>query len=82
MMHNPHCYRKAERRLKTAQHTVSRRKKGSNRRKKAVKLLAKAHLKVKRQRTDFQHQAAVQVVREYEVISHEDVQTANLLKHH
>ena len=43
MIHNPRCYRRAERRLKTAQRRVSRRKKGSHRRRKAVKLLAKAH---------------------------------------
>ena len=59
MIHNPRCYRKAERRLKTAQRRVSRRKKGSNRRRKAVKLLAKAHLKVKRQRQDFHHKVAL-----------------------
>jgi len=43
MIHNPRCYRKAERRLKTAQRRVARRKKGSNRRRKAVRLLARAH---------------------------------------
>ena len=59
MIHNPRCYRRAERRLKTAQRRVSRRKKGSNRRRKAVKLLAKAHQKVKRQRQDFQHKTAL-----------------------
>ena len=32
MIHNPRCYRRAERRLKTAQRRVARRKKGSNRR--------------------------------------------------
>ncbi len=53
MIHNPRCYRKAERRLKTAQRKVARRKKGSKRRKKAVVLLAKAHQQVKRQRQDF-----------------------------
>ncbi|HEU4782232.1 MAG TPA: transposase, partial [Ktedonobacterales bacterium] len=52
MIHNPRCYRKAERRLKTAQRKVARRKKGSVRRRKAVKLLAKAHQQVKRQRQD------------------------------
>ena len=52
---HPGWYRKAERRLKTAQRRVSRRKKGSNRRRKAVNLLARAHLKVKRQRQDFHH---------------------------
>ena len=47
---SPGWYRKAERALKTAQRRVSRRKKGSARRKKAVTLLAKAHQKVRRQR--------------------------------
>ncbi len=82
MIHNPRCYRKAERRLKTAQRCVSRRKKGSNRRRKAVKLLAKAHLKVKRQRQDFHHNVALQLVRENDTIYHEDLQTANMVKNH
>ena len=82
MIHNPRCYRKAERRLKTAQRKVSRRKTGSNRRRKAVKLLAKAHLKVKRQRTDFQHKTALKLIQQYDAIYHEDLQTANMLKNH
>ncbi len=40
---HPGWYRQAERALKTAQRRVSRRKKGSNRRRKAVTLLARAH---------------------------------------
>jgi putative transposase len=82
MIHNPRCYRKAERRLKTAQRRVSRRKKGSHRRRKAVQLLARAHLKVKRQRQDFHHKVALQLVQTNDTIYHEDVQTANLLKNH
>ena len=82
MIHNPRCYRRAERRLKTAQRKVSRRKKGSNRRRKAVRLLAKAHQKVKRQRQDFQHKAALQLVRAYDMIYHEDLQVANMVKNH
>ncbi|HET8909514.1 MAG TPA: transposase [Ktedonobacterales bacterium] len=82
MIHNPHCYRRAERRLKTAQRRVARRKKGSNRRQKAVKLLAKAHLKVLRQRQDFQHKVALQLVRAYDTIYHEDLQVANMLRNH
>ena len=80
MIHNPRCYRKAERRLKTAQRTVARRKKGSNRRRKAVKLLAKAHQTVRRQRQDFQHKTALQLVRNYDTIYHEDLQVAHMLK--
>jgi putative transposase len=44
---SPGWYRKAEQALKTAQRRVSRRKKGSHRRRKAVNLLAKAHQKVR-----------------------------------
>jgi putative transposase len=80
MIHNPRCYRHAEFRLKTAQRTVSRRKKGSNRRKKAIKLLAKAHLKVRRQRRDFQHKTALKLVREYDTIYYENLQVANMLR--
>ncbi|HEU5347685.1 MAG TPA: transposase [Ktedonobacterales bacterium] len=80
MIHNPRCYRCAERKLQTAQRKVSRRKKGSNRRRKAVKLLAKVHQTVKRQRTDFQHKTALQLVREHDTIYHEDLQTANMRK--
>ncbi|HEY1387638.1 MAG TPA: transposase [Ktedonobacterales bacterium] len=80
MIHNPRCYRHAERKLKTAQRKVSHRKKGSQRRTKAIKLLAKAHQKVKRQRLDFQHKAALQLVRQFDVIYYEDLQVANMVK--
>ena len=79
---SPGWYRKAERALKTAQRRVIRRKKGSNRRRKAVNLLAKAHQKVQRQRQDFHHKTALALVRANDVIYHEDLQTANLLKNH
>ena len=61
---HPGWYRKAERTLKTAQRRVSRRKKGSNRRRKAVTLLAKAHQTVRRQRRDFHHKTALALVRD------------------
>jgi putative transposase len=79
---SPGWYRKAERALKTAQRRVSRRKKGSARRRKAVTLLAKAHQKVKRQRQDFHHKTALQLVRKNDTIYYEDLQTANMLKNH
>jgi len=79
---NPGWYRTAERALKTAQRRVSRRKKGGNRRRKAAKLLAKAHLKVTRQRQDFHHKTALALVQTNDAISHEDVRTANMLKNH
>jgi putative transposase len=82
MIHNPRCYRKAERRLKTVQRRVSRRKKGSHRRLAAVKLLAKAHLKVKHQRADFHHKVALHLVQTNDAIYHEDLRTSNMVKNH
>ena len=79
---SPGWYRKAERALKTAQRRVSRRKKGSKRRRKAVTLLAKAHQKVQRQRQDFHHKTALELVRANDLMYHEDLQTANMLKNH
>jgi putative transposase len=77
---NPGWYRKAERALKTAQRRVSRRKKGSHRRRKAVNLLAKAHQKVRRQRQDFHHKIALQLVRANDTIYYENLQPANMVK--
>jgi putative transposase len=79
---SPGWYRKAERALKTAQRRVSRRKKGSNRRRKAVTLLAKAHQTVKRQRQDFHHKTALALVQENDTIYHEDLQTVSMVKNH
>ena len=79
---HPGWYRKAERALKTAQRRVSRRKRGSNRRRKAVKLLAKAHQPVRRQRRDFHHKTALALVRENDTIYHEALQPANMVKNH
>jgi putative transposase len=77
---NPRLLRVVELTLKRAQRRVSRRKLGSNRRKAAVMLLAKAHQHVRRQRQDFQHKTALVLVRQYDTIYHEDLQTANMLQ--
>jgi putative transposase len=61
---------------------VTRRKQGSNRRRKAVNLLARAYQKVNRQRQDLHHKAALSLVRHYDIISYEDLQTANLVQNH
>jgi putative transposase len=82
MIHNPRCYRKAERYLWRCQRRVARRKQGSHRRKKAVKLLAKAHQKVKRQRQDFHHKTALSLVRQFDTISYEDLPVRNMVKNH
>ena len=79
---HPGWHRQAERALKTAQRRVSRRKRGSHRRRKAVALLAKAHQTVRRQRQDFHHNTALALIRANDVIYHEDVQAANMVRDH
>ena len=79
---NPRTFRVWERHLKRTQRRVSQRKKGSARRHKAVKLLAKGHQKVRRQRQDFHHKTALALMRQYDIIYHEDLQTANMVKNH
>jgi putative transposase len=81
-IHSPACYRKAERYLAKCAKRVARRKKGSHRRKKAVKILGKAHQTVARQRRDFHHKVALSLVRQYDVIYHEDLQVRNMVQNH
>jgi putative transposase len=79
---NPRHYREAERHLAKAQRRVSRRKLGSNRRRKGVRLLSKAHQRVRRARRDFHHKIAIALVRRYDTIYHEDLQTVNRIQNH
>jgi len=70
---NPQCYRKAEKRLRIAQRKVSRRKKGSNGRRKAVLLLQRAHAHVRNQRADFHHKLSRSLVNRFGLIAIEDM---------
>jgi putative transposase len=79
---NPRIFCVAEMNLTRAQRRVSRRKQGSHRRRKAVGLLAKAHQTVRRARRDFHHKTALALVRQYDTISHEALQPANMVKNH
>jgi len=78
----PAYYRKAEAYLRRCQRRVARRKKGSHRRRKAVVLLAKAHQHIVNQRQDFHHKEASKLVQAYDVIYHEDLRVANMVRNH
>jgi putative transposase len=78
----PGYYRRAERYLAKCQRRVSKRIKGSHRRRKAVCVLARAHQTVRRQRHDFHHKTALSLVRQYDTIYHEELRVANLVKNH
>jgi putative transposase len=74
--------RSAEKTLKTAQRRVSRRRKGSQRRRKARVLLAKAHLKVKRVRLDFCHKVARELIERFDTVHVEKLNIRGMLKNH
>lgn len=74
--------RKSERQLKKLHRKVSKRKKGSANRRKAIKRLAKKHLQVSRQRKDFVVKTARCVVRSNDLIAYEDLQVRNMVKNH
>lgn len=79
---NPRFLRESERQLKIAQRAVSRKKKGSNCYQKAVGLLRKQHLKIKRQRHDFLHKTAAFIVQRFDEIAVEDLHIRNMVKNH
>jgi len=79
---NPRWYRAAEEMIKWCHQLPSRKKKGSNRWKKAVRRLQKWYVKVRNQRRDFHHKLSRRLVIENDVIFFELLQVANLVKNH
>ncbi|MBB6347436.1 RNA-guided endonuclease InsQ/TnpB family protein [Nonomuraea muscovyensis] len=67
-------------RLAAAQRDLARRKRGSKRRREAVARVAALHAKVRRQRLDSAHKAALALVRAYGVIVHEDLRITNMTR--
>jgi len=77
---SPRYYRKAQKKLEKLQQTLSRKKRGSHRREKARKAVAKAHRKIRNQRRDFHHKQAKQLVKQHQTIVFEELQITNISK--
>ncbi|WP_351235869.1 transposase [Streptomyces sp. NPDC002133] len=75
---NPRHGRKAAAKLEEAQQALSRCKRGSKRRRKAVEKVARLHRKASRQRLDHAHKTALDLVREHDFIAHEDLRIRNM----
>ncbi|NEP43250.1 MAG: IS200/IS605 family element transposase accessory protein TnpB, partial [Okeania sp. SIO2H7] len=69
-----------QKRLKTLQKRLSRKKKGSNRWLKAVKAVARQHKKVADKRKDFHFKTANKLLTKADVIAHEDLNIKGLTK--
>ncbi|MEG4854494.1 transposase [Microcoleus sp. B5-D4] len=79
---NPRYLRKSEKALKRLQKRVSRKKKGSKNRKKAINKLGRKHRKVSRQRKDFAIKTALCAVKSNDFVAYEDLQVRNMVKNH
>ncbi len=79
---NPRFLVKSEKRLKLLQRRLSRKKKGSKNRRKARFKLARQHIKVANQRTDFLHKLSRSLAFKYSVIAVENLNIKSMLKNH
>ncbi len=79
---NPRNFRKAEKKLKRLHRRVSKKQKKSKNRKKARQKLAKAYLRVQRQREDFARKQANALVTSNDLIAYERLQIRNMVKNH
>ncbi|NEO89770.1 MAG: transposase [Moorea sp. SIO3G5] len=79
---NPRFYRKSEKRMKFYQSRVSRKKKGSANRKRAINKLGRVHLKISRQREEHAKRVARCVVLSNDMVAYEDLRIKNLVKNH
>ena len=77
---NPRYFQKSLRRLKIRQRRLSRKKKGSNNRVKARRVVAKVHEKVAQERLDYQHKISLKLTCENQAISVEDLNIKGLVK--
>jgi putative transposase len=71
---------KGQRHIKRLQRIVSRREKGSQRRRKAVALLAKAHERVASQRKDLAHKISRSLVDRYDLIAFEKLNIRGMVQ--
>jgi putative transposase len=79
---NPRFLRQAEKKLKRLHRRLSRTQKESQNRKKARQKLGKAYLKLQRQREDFARKQANALVSSHDLIAHEDLKIANMVRNH
>ena len=76
----PKLYQKAQKKLKRLQRDVARKKRGGSNRRKSVKHLAKFSQHVSNQRRDFHHKIALDLVKKYGKIAHEDLNVKGMIR--
>jgi putative transposase len=79
---NPKPLKKRERNLRRKQQKLSRSSKGSKRRDKARRIVARVHERIANTRKDFQHKLSRKLVNENQVIIVENLAVKNMVKNH
>lgn len=79
---NPRPLKKAQGKLRVAQRALARCKRGSVRRAKVKRRVARLHEKVARTRKDYHHKTAHALVWQNDTIYHEDLRVRNMVKNH
>ena len=79
---NPKYQSKSQKRLAKLQRQLSRKTKGSRRWEKARLQVARLHEHIANQRQDMLHKLSTDLVRNYDVISVEDLAPSNMVKNH
>jgi putative transposase len=82
IVENPRHAKKSAHTLARAQRTLAKCKKGSNRRKKAKRIVARQHERIANQRKDTLHKASRRYVDRYQTIVIEDLKVANMVLNH
>ena len=74
--------RKAEKKLKREQRRLSRRKKGSENRKKQIVKVQKIYQRIRDARTDFNHKVSTAIAKHYGTVVIEDLNVSGMVKNH
>ena len=82
IINNPKFYRKYEEKLIKAQKKLSKRKKGSNNRNKQRLKVNKWHKKIANCRIDFLQKLSTKLIRDYDIICIEDLNSSGMIKNH
>ena len=79
---NPRFLRNSEERLKLFQRRMARKEKGSGGRQKSIRQLAKLHVKIYNQRSDFLHKISKNLSEEYTLFALEKLNINSMIKGH
>jgi putative transposase len=75
---NPRIYQNSQAKLRRAQRRVARRKKGSQRRRRAVRQVQKVHLRIRNRRSDFLHKHSTAVIIKYGTVKVEGLNVSGM----